>query len=243
MTARRDARAGGQQPEAIVELRSQSIDTQQRHSRRCQLDRERDAIEPAADIDHDWQGAFSQHEPRSRGLRARDEQRDRADVARNVDRHVGRQGQGGEANHLFVRQAQRLLAGGQHSHRRGIAPQGGNDFGDAVEQVFAVVEDEQHPTRSQRRSEISGLRLGAQLHLKGSRHSTDGQRRIGERRQFDHPHAVGEVGPGAVRGGLGQAGLADPSGADDADQRMLLDQLAQSREVVIATVQWLQLSR
>ena len=113
----------------------------------------------ATDVEHDRQGALSQHERRSRGLRPRHEQRDRADAARDVDRYIFRQGQGAEAIHLLVGQAQWLLAGGKDADRRCFAPQGGDDFRHAFEQVLAVVENEQHPASTQGLGEIDGVRL------------------------------------------------------------------------------------
>src|SRR5262249_53165413 len=52
MPAQHDARTGRQQLEALVEARSQSLDAEQRQPRGCELDRERNAVEAPANLDH-----------------------------------------------------------------------------------------------------------------------------------------------------------------------------------------------
>ena len=161
VTARREARACGQNAKAIIEFCSQAFDTEQWSPRCRQLDRKCDAIESATDVDHDRQSAFGQHERRSRGLRTRHEQRHRASVPRDIKRYVSRQGQGVEAINLLTLQTQRLLAGREDRDRGCFAPQRGNDLGDSVKQVLAVIENEQHFAAAQGCREVDCLRLGA----------------------------------------------------------------------------------
>ena len=49
--AQHDARAAREQVEALVEPRAQPLDAEQRYARGGELDRERNAVEPAADLD------------------------------------------------------------------------------------------------------------------------------------------------------------------------------------------------
>ena len=52
LVARQRLLPSGQEPEPIVELGPDLLDRQHLHARSCQLDRQRDAIEPSADVRH-----------------------------------------------------------------------------------------------------------------------------------------------------------------------------------------------
>ena len=61
--------------------------------------------------------------------------------------------------------------------------------------------------------------IGAGRHLQRGGDGRRHQRRIGQGRQIDEDHAIGELRRDVVRDGQGQPGLADPAGTGQRQQR------------------------
>ena len=112
-----------------------------------------------------------------------------------------------------------------------------------VQQVLAVVEHDQHPTRAQRLRQGRDLRFGAELDTQHTGHCGCNNRRVGKRRQFDEPHAVviGSAQPVGER--LRQRRLADAAAADDGHKLVQLDKGAQRQQILGAAIQRWQLGR
>ena len=87
MPAQHDARARSEHVEAFVEARAQAFDAEQRHPRRGEFDRERNAVQPPADLDDRRRMRGRQREVRIDRLRARDEEFDGAGRAARSPRH------------------------------------------------------------------------------------------------------------------------------------------------------------
>ena len=135
-------------PAASVEPPRQaasSIAAGARHAaaRRGQLDRQRQPVEPAADL-RDRAGASSSTKPVAGGPRSRDEQLDRGGVARGA-RRLG-QGQRRDRVLVLAVEAQQRPARDQHLQRRRRRRAAGDDRRGRVD-VLEVVEHEQRPAR------------------------------------------------------------------------------------------------
>ena len=86
LLARKDvAAAAGEHPEALVEPFAQLFWAEHLHARSRQFDRQRNAVEPAADVRHDRRIFVGEGKRIAGGRRAFDEERDRL-VAQQVDR-------------------------------------------------------------------------------------------------------------------------------------------------------------
>lgn len=202
-------------------MRGQHVDAEHGGARGRQLDRERQPVEPATHRCHQREAAFIQRKARIGRTRARREQLHGARVHR-----IARVGVGVGSGHVERRHrahalamdAQRLAAGREHAQPVVGIGQRARDPGGVVEQVFAIVEHEQHPAPRDtgqhgferqragrlRDAERAGKRVGHEVRA-GHR----GQRY--EHRPFREPLF-------RTRGRLDRdARLADPAGAHQRD--------------------------
>ena len=191
--------AAGQQAEAVVEPRGDLLDGERPHARGGQLDRQRDAVQPLADLGHRRrvrirQGEVGLHrggpvdeEPHGLVLR----QRRRAPArrrgsgtesggTRNATSPVSPSGSRLVARILHVRAGPQQRLG--QPRARG-------------DQVLAVVEHEQQCAGIAGAPTMRGLDRAARLlpHAERRGERRRGEHGIGERRQLDQPHAVGVV--------------------------------------------------
>jgi hypothetical protein len=110
-----------------------------------------------------------------------------------------------------------------------------------VQQVLAVVEHQQQRARRERRDQrVEGRRLGRDRHVEDLRHGVGHERGIGQAGQLDHPSPVRPAIGARMRRGLREAALADAAGAQHGDERVRFDELAQRRQVGLATEQRLE---
>ena len=116
VTTQREAMARRQQAQPFAEPRVQAVDAQQRHARGGQLDRQRQAVELPADVDHRRQVVLVDHEARIGRVGARLEQRHRAGVARVRCVAIVGQRERVEPMHVFVGELQRLLRRHHDAH-------------------------------------------------------------------------------------------------------------------------------
>jgi len=87
------ARSGGEHVEALAEPRAQAFDAEQRHAGGRELDGQRNAVEPAADLDDRFDVVPPQDEVRRDSLRTRGEELDRACTHRLAGRIAAGHGQ------------------------------------------------------------------------------------------------------------------------------------------------------
>ena len=183
------AGAAGQEPEAV--LQAQELSSGSTRTRAGgQLDGQRDAVEPVADLGH-RRGALGGHS--EGGLhrhRPVDEQphrlglRQRRDGSRPLGLLEIGEGEGGHAPGGLPGDPEGLPAGGQDGDARTAPEQGVDEAGAGVEQVLAVVQHQQQPLglqglrqrRGQRPAGFlahahgHGYRLGHQPGVASSRH-------------------------------------------------------------------------
>ncbi|SNS53512.1 hypothetical protein SAMN05443665_1005233 [Actinomadura meyerae] len=236
------------QPEPVVQPRREVPHPQPADAGRRQLQGERQAVQPPADRRDPGRGAGVEREPGRRGQRARDEQPDGRGLQQRL-RGVLRAGQPERRDDLqpLPGHAQRLPGRREDPQARRVREQPRGQLRDRVEQVLAVVQDEQCPPPAQRVGErpLRGLVAQAQHagdlpgHVARPGHIARPGRvaRCGDRAgrsQLHRPHAVGVVGE-RPRGRLQrEPGLADTAGARQRHQAVLGEQLAGVADIVVA---------
>ncbi|HSN31932.1 MAG TPA: hypothetical protein VLU41_04550 [Ideonella sp.] len=110
-------------------------------------------------------------------------------------------------------------------------------FGHRAQQMLGIVERQQHFERLDHAGEPLERTVAARLEAERCRDGPGDGGRIDEATEPDPAHAV-PVLPLAVREQvLGNQGLADAARADDRDEPMLLDQLAQRGQIIVAPEQ------
>ena len=151
LAGRSRAGTAGQQREAVAEPSRYLSDAEHPQSSRGQLEGQRDALQPAADLGDDGRVVLRQGELRTRLTGTIAEQLDRlrgSHVSRRARRLVGHR-KGRHRNRDLAGQPEQLPAGGEHPDALSV-PQDGLDEGrDRVEDVLAVVEQQQRVTAGQ----------------------------------------------------------------------------------------------
>jgi hypothetical protein len=103
----------------------------------------------------------------------------------------GRQGEGSHRPGDLARDAQGLPAGGQHPHPRARVQKGVHQPRRCLDEVLAVVQNQEQLFVSQGLHERIGERLaGTLLHLQNPDYLLSHQLRLGEWRKFHQPHPV-----------------------------------------------------
>ncbi len=183
----------GEQAEALVEAVEQAVQGQGAQPGGGELDGQRQPVQPAADRHDDRDRVVADRQPDALGPGPVHEQRDRV---RGLGRHRAgiaglRQRQRRHPVDDLSADAERLTAGGEQAHPRASPDEGIGGLGARVDQVLAVVEDDQDVLRDQ------GVEQGLQGGPAGLRddpeRSGDGRRHglgVGDRGQFDQPHPV-----------------------------------------------------
>ena len=205
---------------------------------RRELDRERQTVEPAANVHDRHPVGGGQLEPARGRRRPLGEELDRLVEAKLVEGLVAlRAGQlqRRDRDDVLARDRQRLPARGDHPHARRRPEDLGHEQCGCLEQVLAVVhQEEQLPVPQV--GEQEGLRLGRCLiaQIQGREHRVADQVRIPDVGELDEPRAVREgsreIGPDPDR----EAGLADAARADEGDQANRGELLPQLRELAAA---------
>jgi hypothetical protein len=217
----------GQEAEAVVQASGDLLRGQSGHPRGGQLDRERYAVEPPADLDDARGVPLGQVEAGQRAPRPLDEQ-PRGLGALRVRPRVHAVG----ARAARLRHAQRRhppprlagnaegLAAGCQDPEAGAAPEKRvRERGARVDEVLAVVEHEQEPPRPQvvdQRFVDGPVGLVGQAERGGD--GPGDQRRRGDRRQIDEPDPVRVVARQPVGDLDREARLADPARPGQRDQ-------------------------
>ncbi len=234
----RRAVAARQQPETVVQAGGNGLDADRAHARGGELDRQRDAIQPVADL-RDVRGVvLGQVKRRLRGDRALDEKPCGVRLGdfrkRGFALRIGNDERRQRIRRLAAN-VQPLAAGRENLYARQRLQQFRCEFRAGVDQMLAVVEDEQQPAVGAMPDQR--LRRGTARFLLDPQRGGDRLRhqfRICKRRQFDQPHAVGEiierVGCDLER----QAGLAEAAGADDGDEPCSAQQFPDLAQLTLA---------
>ncbi|GAA1688101.1 hypothetical protein GCM10009733_100900 [Nonomuraea maheshkhaliensis] len=233
MAGQRGAAAPGEQPEPVVEAFEDLLGGQHPRPDRGQLDRQRQAVEAAAQVGHGGLVGRGQLERAGACRGPLGEQADRLVPPQLRERRAGgrRQVERRYGHHVLARHRQRLPAGGDHPYAGGRPHDLRHQRGDGAEQVLAVVHHQQQPLVPQVRQEQChrlGRGLGAQV--QGRRHGVADQPGIADLGQLDQPRAAGEPAPEIARHPQRQPRLADPAGTDQADQPGLRELAPDHRE-------------
>ena len=203
-----------QQPESIGESIPDLDRAHRRHSGGGQLDAQREPVEGLADLGHRG-GGLRLREPEvgPDGSGPVDEQRD------GVGGHAPRQSQRCHGEHRLpvdreglARRREDLHAAGPSEDRLDRRSRRGQD-------VLAVVHHQKElPTAERIGHRVDECRVAL---WRDAEHGRDGRGdggRVADRRQLDHPHAVGELAGHLGPDFEGQPGLADPADAAQRDQ-------------------------
>ncbi len=222
VAGRRPPAGGAEQPEAVVEAHADLADRQAADQRGRQLDRQRDAVEPRADLGHAVERLARRGEAGQRGPAPLQEQLHRLGpqdgVGVDPDRAGVGQPQRADAQHALGRHLQVLPARGQDAGRRAALQHGLGRLGGGLDDVLAVVEHDQHLVVADRPAQVverPGLvGLGAERRA----HRPRDQARFGHGRQVDEPDAGREPVDQLLAHADRQARLAAPGRAAQGDE-------------------------
>ena len=193
--------AAGEQREAVVEAGRDAECAERRHPCGGELDGERDAVQAPADGRDGRRHAVIWQEPRLRGVRPCHEQPDRIVPQHLLHvRVLGGHRQRRHAVHVLAGGAQRLAAGAQHGRAGTGAEDGLGETGGRIDEVLAVVEEQQEPLRTDGGADTVGRDAGAgqrQTEHGGHRHRNEiGCRERGELGEEDPVGKRREAGGG-----------------------------------------------
>ncbi len=188
LPGQRRAAAGGEIFEPVVEQRRDFRRVEHDRARRRKLDRERDAVEPPADGGDRAEILLVMPEVRAQRLGAGHEQLDRGVIERafggglQFRRHAERR----DAIDMLAVDAQPFAAGGENDGARAAGDDGLDQPRHGIDDMLAIVENEQQAPRADRAR--NRLRRNLLAFLLDGEHAGDRRRhqaRIGQRRQFD----------------------------------------------------------
>ena len=223
--------------QALGEVLPHALHAQERHARGGEFQRQRQAVELAADVHHRVQVAFVEAEARLDRADAGDEQRHRA-VRRRIRQHgMVRHRQGAEPDRPLARQLQGLLARDQDLQVGHGVEQLAHERGHRIDEVLAVVQNQQFAAAQAFGQFDARVGPPRQVDAQRQRHGARQCGRVRDGGQFDHPGAVPEIVRHLAGHGAGQAGLADAARPQQAEQAMLPQQVAQHRLFGVAAQQ------
>ena len=136
-----------EQAEAVIEVFGKAAQPEDTDATGRQFDGERNAVEPAADVDDQRRVGVAHLKPVVARPGALDEE-----LHRRVSHCLGRREPGGgrrqvertETEYPFARRAKRLPAGREHMHASGAAEDAFGQTRRGFDHVLAIVEDDQH---------------------------------------------------------------------------------------------------
>ena len=205
--------------EPALQAIGDGLEAEQHRAGRGQLDRERDAVEPPADVG-DHLDLVRVGDELGVGLRRpRHEQVDRACAAGGA---VG-DGERRDAVDPLAEGAQRLLAGHDDVECGRAVQEGFDGGGDGREHAFAAVEEEEAPPFAHQVGDVGDGGPERQV-LQAQRAGDGGQDEVGVAQQGQVGHAeVGRVSfRQGARGGAGQPGLANAAGSREGQEAVFL---------------------
>ena len=192
-------RAAGQQPEGVSEPGGDLVDLEHAQPRGRELDRQRDAVQPGADLRHRRRVRRGQRELRVDRPGALDEEAHGRRAGQHVEpRPAGEVGDGQRLDRppSFAGDPERLAARRQDVEVRAGRQQGFGEPGTGLDQVLAVVQHQQQALPPQ----VAEQRIRDRhvLDLAHAQRPGDAPRHEGRarrRRQVDEPDAVRETLP------------------------------------------------
>ena len=237
--------AFGEEVEPIAEAAGNAVDAERGDTRRRQLDRERNAVEPPADARRDDRVARMGVVPRFRRVRPHVEEPD-GSMARHilhvdvvVDGHV----EGRHTIDVLLGGAQRLAARGEHPRQWARPQHGLGHRGGHLDHVLAIVDDEEQMLGPQgHRDAVGGHRTGPERQAEGGSDGDRDEVGIGERPELREPGAIEEPWQqlprrlerqsclaDATRAGQGHEAVCDDQVRDVAERSLPPDQLGLRR--------------
>ncbi len=201
--------------EPVVESRQERLRRKDSHTRRGELDREREPVEPATDVRDGARVALGEREAALGLARPLGEERDRRVSQQRVDVSrpaCGRKLERRDGHHALGRHAERRAARDERSERRGIVEQS-RDERRRVDDLLEVVEDEQQPPRDEVPGKrVDGGRAAGLLEPERPGDRRGDEERVADRRQVDEEDTVREVRNEIARDSSRESGLPVPPG-------------------------------
>ena len=213
----------GELAKAALQLPEQTFEAKAGDLPGRQFQRQRDAIEATADIDDPRQIGISQFEAVVAGHGPFDEELQRGKIqGLGAVQHGDGRGavQGLQALNEFAFSPQALAAGGQDVQMRRATQQAFTQQRHAVDQVLAIVDDQQHLAFTQEHGEVVQGFCIMQGQLEQRRQMTGDHRRIVDRRQVQQANSVPIATDQLFGDPQRHGGLADPAGADQGDETL-----------------------
>ncbi len=243
LAGRRHPAAPGEQAEGVVEAVEDLRDGEHVNPGRRQLEGERDAGEAGADAGDGVGILRRQREGGGDGPRPGHEELHRRGTGEFV--HGGqvirvRGHQRRDAILALARDLQPLAAGGEDAQGGAGGEQVVGEGGAGVDQVLAVVEDEERGPGGEEGGQGRQHRAARSFpQAEGGGHGDRDARGIGDRREFDKPEALREGGSEVGCKLQGEAGLAAAADTGEGEQPLIgvQEQIAQRGEFGRATDQ------
>ncbi len=238
LTGQRGAAARGEQPEPVVEALGDLPDRHRPQPRGRQLQCERHAVEPAADLPHVVHSGLVEPEARLHRVRPVQEQPHRAEPG-----HVGlpvRHRERPDGQQRLAVDRERFPAGREHPEVRHPAQQHVGELGRRAHQVLAVVQHQQRLAGPEHlRDPSHGVvrpphRIAAERHVERADHGARHVLRRPHPGQRREPHAPLGVQVMPRRDLRGQPRLARTARPDQRHEPHLPEQPGHSRELVVA---------
>ena len=211
------------QRQAVVQASGEAFDPERLDARRGELDRERQAVKPSANLDDQRGVRIGEDEVFDDGRCTFDEQlhggKGRRLGGRKRSRWL-RAAERSQAVLVLTRYPERLPTGRQDGDAWRSGEKRRRQAGRLLDDVLTIVEQQEHPFVSkpsqQARKRIFGSDLQAEHGRDRARHET----RVTERRQIGQPDAMLVAGDQALCDGERDCGLADAAGSDDRHQAL-----------------------
>ena len=231
--------AGGEEAVAVVEAFHEFVDAEDAHPDGGQFDGERQSVEAAAEPGDRGPVVGGEPEARDDGGGPVGEEGEGRVVLGAGERlsggpRTGRQvvvrvgdGQRPYVHQVFLGQTEPVTAGGEDADAGGAAQQGGDEVGAGLQQVLAVVEDEQE-------APVAGLfdqggqrgPAGVVVQAEGVGGGDRDERRVVQPGQLHQSHPVGEASFDPGRDPCGHPCLADAARTGQRDQPRPREQFA-----------------
>jgi hypothetical protein len=222
--------ARGQEFEPVVKQDSDLRGPQHHRARSRKLDRERNAVQPPADRGDRAEVFTVRLEIRTQRSRPGHEQLDRGVCEHGLGRHPGRRrhAERRDAIDVLAFDTQRFAAGRQNGHAGAAADDRLGQAGRGIDQMLAIVQDQQQPPASDRpRNGIRRDILAFQLDAQRAGDGRGNQFGLCKRRKLDQQAVDLGAVTGRSRGLQRQRRLADPAGSHQADDTIGRQQIPQ----------------
>ena len=221
----------GEQPEALIQSPGQVLGAEDPDAGGGELEGQGDAVEAPADLGDGGGVGLARTEAglgpscplaeEGHGVRARQ--------ILHAGRLGGGEGEGGHPPGHLARQPQDLPAGGQDGDAWAAGQQHVNQFGGRLDDVLAVVADDEGPLGLEVLGEpvhehLRGSTWAGGQHAQGTGHHGGHERRIGQPAQLDQHDAVREILLDTGRHLQGQAGLPASSNPGQRHEAGLAEQ-------------------